>query len=127
MDRNDDESIMDQDRLLRRVPPQQVIREDDGTIRPSTAAFKDEELSVNIEALMLEQKRKPEETLVGHAEFALTSVTAGDVREFEHPVVKDVEPPSDPAHGLVLGKKKDRFAKTMVRRHQWVVPPPGAV
>lgn len=52
MDRNDDESILDQDRLLRRVPPQPVIREDDGTIRPSTAAFKDEELSVNIESLM---------------------------------------------------------------------------
>jgi hypothetical protein len=73
---------------------------------------------------MVEQGRPPEDTLVGFADNYLTSITAGNVREYEYPIVKDNDPPDDPAHGLVLGKKTNKFANAMVLAHQWIVGPP---
>jgi hypothetical protein len=80
-------------------------------------------MSVNIESLMIEQGRPPEDTLTGYPGEYLTSIIAGDVRAHGLGVVKKTQPPHDPAHGLVLGKKKDSFANAMVRSHQWIVPP----
>lgn len=130
-ERVDDASIPDTDRLFRRVPPNQLSPNDDGTQRPSSSVFKHLEMSVNIESLMVEQKRQPEDSLKNYPDEYLTSIIAGDVRSFGcYPIIKDNEPPKDnevpkdPAHGLVLGKKKDSFANKMVRSHKWIVEPP---
>ena len=122
MDREDDKTILDADRLLRRISPQQIIREC-GKVRPSSAAFKDKELSVNIESLMVEQCRELEESLAGHSGFSLASIRAGDVRKHNLPIVKDTDPPNDPAHGLVLGKKRGSFSKAMTLSCEWIVAP----
>ncbi len=119
----DDKSIHDEDRLLRRVPARQLVQLD-GSVRPSSAVFKSEEMSVNIESLMIEQGRPLKSTLERYPQEFLTSIRAGEVRPFGLPIIKDTDPPNDPAHGLVLGKKKDRFANAMVRMHKWIVPPP---
>lgn len=81
-------------------------------------------MSVNVESLMVEQGRPPADTLRNRPNDYLTSIVAGNVRKFQLPIVKDTEPPNDPAHGLVLGKKKDSFANAMVRTHIWIVAPP---
>lgn len=122
--RQDDPAILDDDRLFRRVRSNQLIPEPDGSQRPSSAVFKGEELSVNIESLMVQQSRPPEDSLTGYPGEYLTAIKAGLVRAHKHPIVKDTEPPNDPAHGLVLGKKKDSFANAMRRQHQWIVSPP---
>jgi hypothetical protein len=121
----DDLSIPDTDRLFRRVPPNQLEPLEDGSFRPTSAVFKHTELSVNIECLMVEQGRPPEDTLTGYPGHYLTSIIAGDVRAKGHPIVKDTEPPNDPAHGLVLGKKKGSFANAMLASHRWIIPPPS--
>jgi hypothetical protein len=72
---------------------------------------------------MVEQNRPPEDTLRGYPGHYLTSIIAGDVSAKGHPIVKDTEPPNDPAHGLVLGKKTSSFAKAMLSSHRWVLPP----
>ena len=123
VDQPDDLTIVDSDRLLRRIPPIQVVRESDGNVRPSSAAFKDPELSVNIESLMIEQGRLIEEAVGGMPGFSLVAMHAGSVRGFGHPIVKDASPPNDPAHGLVLGKKSKAFFRAMSRTAEWVVPP----
>jgi hypothetical protein len=81
-------------------------------------------MSVNIESLMVEQGRPPEDTLSGYTGEYLTSIVTGHVRSYGLWIVKQTEPPHDPAHGLVLGKKKDSFANAMVRSHIWIIPPP---
>jgi hypothetical protein len=124
-ERQDDLSIRNDDRLFRRVGPSQLIPEPDGSLRPSTAVFRDSELSVNIESLMIEQGRPPEDALRSYPDHCLTAIGTGKVREHGHPIVKDTAPPNDPAHGLVLGKKKGSFANAMLRSHQWIVPPTG--
>lgn len=127
--RQDDRSILEHDRLLRRVSANQLCPEADGSQRPSSAVFKNTdkntELSINIESLMTAQGGVPEDSLKSYPGQYLVSVTAGQVREQgpDYPIVKDNELPQDPAHGLVLGKKTGRFANAMVRCHRWVVPP----
>jgi hypothetical protein len=120
----DDLSIPNTDRLFRRVPPNQLEPLEDGSWRPTSSVFKTERLSVNIECLMVEQGRPAEDTLANYPDHYLTSILAGDVRAKGHPIVKDAAPPNDPAHGLVLGKKKGSFANAMLASHRWIVPPP---
>jgi hypothetical protein len=129
--RRDDQTVLNDDRLLRRVQalPSQLVTESDGSQRPSSAVFRVTELSVNIESVMVAAGRTPEESLAGFSGWYLTSITAGDVRQYDiektesHPIVRDADPPNDPAHGLVLGKKTGAFANAMRRAHKWVVPP----
>jgi hypothetical protein len=123
-DPRDDLSIPDADRLFRRVPANQLFTAADGSSRPTSAVFKNTELSVNIESLMNEQGRPPEDTLANYPRDYLTSILAGAVREYNYPIIKDTQPPNDPAHGLVLGKKTNAFANAMVRAHRWIVEPP---
>jgi hypothetical protein len=120
----DDLSIPDTDRLFRRVRPNQLEPLEDGSLRPSSAVFKNTRMSVNIESLMVEQGRLPEDTLTRHPGEYLTSILARNVRAKGHRIVKDTDPPNDPAHGLVLGKKKGSFANAMLASHQWIVAPP---
>jgi hypothetical protein len=128
--RLDDPTILDDDRLLRRVAPNQWVNEPDGTIRPSSAVFKDPELSVNIDSMMTIQGRPPKEMLNAFPGYFLTSFAPGIVRQYDkeknesHPIVRDTDAPNDPAHGLVLGKKTKSFANALVRAHKWLEPPP---
>jgi hypothetical protein len=119
----DDTSILENDRLFRRVPVNQLFREEDGSYRPSSALFAHTKMSVNIESLMIEQGRPPEDTLSGYPDNFLLSITAGSVRKFGHSIVKDTALQHDPAHGLVLGKKCGSFKKEMCRSFQWIVAP----
>ena len=124
IEEKDDLTILDTDRLFRRVPPNQWITFSDGTSRISSSLFKHERMSINIESLMIQQARRPEDTLQGYPTHYLTSIIAAEVRKFALPIVNDTDPPNDPAHGLILGKKKDSFANAMVRSHKWIVEPP---
>jgi hypothetical protein len=128
--RVDDPTILNDDRLLRRVAPNQWVNEPDGTTRPSSAVFKDPELSVNIDSTMAAQGRSPNEMLNGFPGYFLTSLAPSIIRQHDaekgesHPIVRDLEPPNDPAHGLVLGKKTKSFANALVRAQKWIEPPP---
>lgn len=113
--------------------PNQLVTDANGTWRaPRRRVFRDPELSVNIESVMTAQGRSPEDALAGFAGWYLTSITASGVRSFDtergesHPIVRDADPPNDPAHGLILAKKTSAFANAMVRGHKWVVAPTGA-
>lgn len=121
--RQDDTSILDTDRLFRRVTSNQLVPCQDGSSRPSSSVFKHLEMSVNIESLMIEQGRPPEDTLRNYPGEFLVSITALSVRQHRLPIIKDTQPPNDPAHGLVLGKKKDSFANAMCRNYTWIVAP----
>jgi hypothetical protein len=78
--RQDDPTIPGGDRLFRRVRPNQLFTEPDGSQRLTSAVFKNPELSVNIESLMVEQGRRPEDTLAASPGDYLTSIIAAQVR-----------------------------------------------
>jgi len=121
----DDLSILDEDRLFRRVPANQLVPGDDRTVRPSSGVYKTDKLSVYAESLMSEQKRAPNECLKDYPDTYLSAIKAGSVRKFiDCPIAKDNAPPEDPAHCLIHGKKTGSFGKAMVREHEWVIAPP---
>lgn len=119
---HNDASIVDSEVLLRRLHPNWIVPGDGDRMRISSAAFKDEELSVQFESLLRRQGRPVEDALTGYPDYSLSSITARLARELGQRVVYDIQPPNDPAHGLVLGKKTKSVANRFAREARWVVP-----
>jgi hypothetical protein len=117
-----DSSIVDSEVLLRRLQPDWIVPGDRDRMRISSAAFKHHELSVQFESLLKRQGRPVEDALKDYPGSSLCSITAGLARELGQGVVYDTEPPHDPAHGLVLGKKTKSVANQFAREAKWVVP-----
>lgn len=121
----DDASIADAEDLWRRVHPRQVVPDDNlGRVRPSSAAFKDYELSC-----LRAREDTPERALAaiaadglswGKKGFSLAALAAGLARRLKQAVCRDPTP-EDPAHVLVVGKKKSgRVSGTFAEEARWV-------
>lgn len=111
----DDQSIQDATRLYRRLHPTQVIWDrNEGRIRPSSGAFKDESLSVNLGDELERLNELPDYALKAHPQHSLCSITAGFARG-EDQVLARTPTDDDPSHGEVIGAKRGsrstRFAK----------------
>lgn len=122
--RQDDASMSDDTRLFRRVHPKQIVPDEDtGLARVSTGAFKDAELSFQIESILRQHNLDPAYCLKSNPQHSLVSILAGQCRQLaqivcQHPL------PLDPAHGLVLGKKTNHKILDGLREAaQWVIPP----
>lgn len=109
------QEIADTDALYRRIHPSQVK---DG--RPSSAAFKDAELSVDLARLTTLER-----SLMGYPLHGLASITAGYARSQGQTVFHDPLLPANPAHTLVKGHKTLGIAKSLARNAKWEVLPPN--
>lgn len=117
----DDPGISDDERLLRRIHWSHLVEGDASEARISTAAFKDQELSVNIESTMREAGRAPEDSLHNNPNNLLVSITARTCRSNDQIVGRDPVP-SEPAHGYVFGKKGRPIQRNLRDSAVWVVP-----
>ena len=119
----DDQTIEDGERLLRRVPASQIVRDDDtGKARISSGAFCDRELSVDIEAIFLKTGKRLDDYLLNFPGFRLVCVSAGCVRHHGQAVCRDPLP-DNPAHALVCGSKNNKQVRNGLRDcADWVVP-----
>jgi hypothetical protein len=115
-------SIADNEALLRRLQRDWIVPGNHGRMRIASAAFKHEELSILFYSLLQNQGRTVQDALSGYSDNSLCSITAGLARELGQRVVYDVEPPNDPAHGLVVGKKTKAVANRFAREVLWVIP-----
>jgi hypothetical protein len=125
----DDATITNEAKLWRRVPPWHfVLDENQGRVRPSKAAFDDDEdgspMSVVLAEIVVASGRGPSNILIGHAGFALASISAGLVRSKNQGVVKDPRP-EEPAHAVVFGKKTDSVRRAFAKQSEWVIPSPS--
>jgi hypothetical protein len=118
----DNPSIRDEEKLFRRIHITQLVKDDDsGRARVSSSAFKDHELSVNLESEMVHQSRSAESCLQNHRDHKLVSITAGDARNFSQSVCRDPIP-DDLSHGLVYGKKSRHIYEGLRIASAWVIP-----
>lgn len=108
------QEIADVDGLYRRIHPLQVK---DG--RPSSAAFNNAELSVDLARLTTLER-----SLTGYPSHGLASITAGDARSLGQMVIHDPLE-TNPAHALVKGHKNPRIAKNLALSAKWEVLPPN--
>src|SRR5262245_47927971 len=115
----DDGSIADDADLLRRIRPDQIVDDKNlGAKRPSSAAFKDPNMSVDAEHLLQQQGLDWTFSLRGHAGYSLARFKAGTARAKGLAVVHKPEP-SNLAHTEVQGKKTQGAANHLVAGCTW--------
>lgn len=117
-----DVTIPDTAHLWRRIPPWEdytVFDPQVGGLRPSSAAFDDDEMSVFIG----DELSGTSEILHGLDGFGVVSISARLARDCGHVVVRDPEP--HPAHALVVGPKTRAVRRRLARGAEWVLRPAG--
>lgn len=120
----DDLSIGSGVRLFRRVHLKQIVEDHDtGMGRVSSGAFRDKEMSVNIESILLKEGRDALYCLENRKEHKLVSLDPAVCRRHGQIVCVDALP-NDASHGLVVGNKSSRRINEGLRDSAaWVVPP----
>ena len=101
----DDPNIPATEQLFRRIPSTWVDWDEHGNAAISSAAFKDEELSIILESIMARDGRSPEDAIRNYPRYGLAAITAGHARSLNQAVAPDPVP-EEPAHGVVYGPKK---------------------
>jgi hypothetical protein len=76
----DDPSIQPAERLFRRIPSTWIDWDEQGNALISSAAFKDGELSINLESVMTRDGRPPEDAIRNHPSYGLPAITAAHAR-----------------------------------------------
>jgi hypothetical protein len=116
----DDGSITNDARLLRRIRPDQIVDDDNlGGRRPSSAAFKAPELSVDAEPLLIAADLNWKFSLQGHQGYSLAQFAAGHARAVQLPVIHRPLPANN-AHTEVHGKKTKGIANHLLAGTSWV-------
>jgi hypothetical protein len=116
----DDGSIANDASLLRRIRPDQIVDdENSGARRPSSAAFKDPELSVDAEPILRANGLDWKFSVQGHEGYSLVQFKAGRARAKALPVIhKPIN--GNPAHTEVHGRKTQGIANHLVAGATWV-------
>jgi hypothetical protein len=119
----DDPNIPPDERLFRRIPHTWVDWDEHGNAVISSAAFKDEELSINLESIMARDGRPPWDAIRDYPGYGLAAITAAHARSLQQAVAADPLA-EEPAHGVVYGQKKRGGIGGKLRDGAlWVVEP----
>jgi hypothetical protein len=119
----DDLSISADIRLFRRVHLKQIVKDEDtGAARVSSGVFRDKELSVNIESILIAEGRTPDYCLRNTPHHKLVAFTAGSARRHNQIVFPDPEP-EDSSHGIVYGSKNSlKICNGLRESSTWIIP-----
>jgi hypothetical protein len=112
--------IPDSAGLLRRIHPTQVVPDQNrGGLRPSTAAFKAPQMSVDVEEFLHEQGLDFNFSLRGYNGYSLVRIRAKFCSDAGLEVVHKRITGND-AHAEVIGKKRDGLTSSMSQAAEWV-------
>jgi hypothetical protein len=115
----DDGSIANEHDLLRRVRPDQVVEDQNlGLRRPSSAAFKDPQLSADSEPILKQNGFDWQFSLQGSDGYSLARFRAGTARQLGLAVIH-MPIRENSAHVEVHGKKKQGIANSLVDACWW--------
>lgn len=108
------EQIVDgNESLWRRIHHTWIKQCDDGTYRPSSAAFKSKDVSVDIAS-----KTTPKKSIKNSK--ALAAFLAAVPKKLGHEVYEDPMPDNS-AHAVIVGKIKRREAREIANACEWVI------
>lgn len=125
----DDLSIMDDWRLLKRIPNDWVLWDENRNVWTiSSMAFQGHRtnrraFSVHLEPVLFENGLTHDFAVQDRNKFGLAALTAQQARSCQQVIQRDPQP-DDPAHANVLGEKKDSIKKKLRDYAAWVIPPP---
>ena len=123
-ERQDDPTIDGDVKLFRRIHLTQIVEDGDtGNARVSSGAFRDKELSVNIEQLLIAEGYEPDHCLRKHPHHKLVAFKTGAARALGQSVYGDPQA-DDQSHGIVDGNKNRKKIHDGLREASiWVIPP----
>lgn len=102
--------------FLRRVFPQQVVfDENQKKWRVSSATFKDPNMSCDDHGTLVSSGKSWEATLEGYDGFSLVQLSEDLVVSNDQKIVDDPIIPDNPAHVLIVGKKRQPVVKNFVK------------
>jgi len=112
--------ILDNDNLLRRIHPEHIHEESNGTKRPASSAFTNtggtKEMSVNVEKKLEHSK----DALHGHTKYkALVRFTASFARTLGQDVIHSPQK-EDISHADVVGKITKQIQRKFAKQCIWV-------
>jgi hypothetical protein len=123
----DDPTIPDNADLWRRIHPNQTTYDDNqGRIRPSSAAFTDSSNGSPMSVVIAAECDGPTRVLAGYERYGLASFKARVARESGLGIVRDPLP-DQPAHAFVFGPKSKKVQSKLAKATEWVVLPPDPV
>lgn len=116
----DDGSIAGDWALLRRIHPEQIVSDKrTGELRVSSAAFRDPEMSVDVEELLKQAGLDWRFSLKDHAGYSLMKFSAAVPRSHGLTVVHSPLPDNN-AHAEVRGQKSPAIARALSKSAEWV-------
>jgi len=123
----DDAAVAADVSLLRRIPHWHFYFDARlSRIRPSTAAFEDDDdgdpMSVYRRDIIDAEGGTVARVLIGHQGFAVVSLTAGLVRSKGQTVFPDPLP-EESSHAKVCGPKPESTRRWFARQAEWVIAP----
>jgi hypothetical protein len=119
----DNASIRDDENLFRRIHLLHLVPDEDtGLARISSGAFKQREMSVNLESALRQSGKGLEACLIGYPRQRLCSIKAGAARNCSQAICHDPLP-DDLSHGVVYGIKNGRIPDRLRARAEWALPP----
>jgi hypothetical protein len=111
---------------LRRIAPdpnQVIFDKNKGAWRPSSVAFRDPNMSVDVEPILEANGYNWQFHLRDHPGYSLVRFRAASAREVGLAVV--AKPlPGDPAHAEVIGKKSGSIPRHLRDHSEWVFQAP---
>ena len=114
------EIISDDDTLLRRVHPSQVVDDKNlGRMRPSSGAFTDPELSTDSDALLTKHGLDSSFCLRGYAGYSLARIEVNFARA-NGMTVTNTPKEGNPAHTDVIGRKTEALQRNFAKHAVWV-------
>ena len=124
----DDTTILDEDWLLRRIPnwPRMYMWcDNEQAYRPTSANFKDNELSVSLEKDMLRDDKDHSEAVKNHPGYGLLKMPVRTVRHdlSNKQAIKRDPTNEDPYHALVLGEKSKGDCRKLRKASEVVIEP----
>jgi len=117
--RVDDPTIGNDEILWRRIVPDWLCRETDGTVRPAKVAFIDRlsgEVSVHIASIMQDSSL----ALQGRPQDSLVAIRAGLPRSLGLAIVRDPKT-EDPSHALICPSPTPGKARQIAKQSTWIV------
>jgi hypothetical protein len=115
------EPIVDDDWVLRRIHPSQIIDDKNaGTKRPSSGAFTDPDLSADSELLLAKFGLDSNHCIKNHAGYSLARVSV-QVARTAGMAVTHTPQEDNPAHTDVTGKKTKATQRQLSSSAEWVV------
>lgn len=124
----DDSTVKDDAILWRNIPPWHFVRDENGQIRASSAAFSNDKdgspMSVSLADVARVAGRSPDDMIEFLPGFALSQFVAALARRCDQGIARDPNL-ENPAHALVFGRKTKAIQRKLAKGAAWVIPPTG--